>query len=269
MREAATHTRPMLATGDGNAEAGASGWFVPVLSVLAFVLVWQTAAWWAGEPHQLPSPASVLAKLVAAARTGDLFWHLGITLLRVAASFAIAMTLGTALGIAMGQNRALDRALQPWLILFLNMPALVVIVLAYIWIGLAESAAILAVAVNKIPNVVVTVREGTRALDRDLGAMAQVFRFGRLRTLRHVVLPQLAPYLVASARSGLALIWKIVLVVELMGRSNGVGFVIGLSFQLFDVATILAYALAFVAVVQALEWGVLQPWERHVGLWRR
>ena len=83
-----------------------------------------------------------------------------------------------------------------------------------------------------------------------------------------MILPQLAPFLAASARSGLALIWKIVLVVELLGRSNGVGFQLHLFFQLFDVPSILAYTIAFVIVVQVLELGVLQPWERHVGRWR-
>jgi NitT/TauT family transport system permease protein len=73
----------------------------------------------------------------------------------------------------------------------------------------------------------------------------------------------------AAARSGLALIWKIVLVVELLGRSNGVGFQLGLFFQLFDVAGILAYALAFIIVVQVIEWAILQPIERGLSQWRR
>ncbi|MDX1541292.1 MAG: ABC transporter permease subunit, partial [Geminicoccaceae bacterium] len=86
---------------------------------------------------------------------------------------------------------------------------------------------------------------------------------------RHVVLPQLYPYLTAAARSGLALIWKIVLVTELLGRSSGVGFQIGLYFQLFDVTSILAYTVAFVAVIQIIEWLVMLPLERHVTRWRR
>jgi NitT/TauT family transport system permease protein len=56
-------------------------------------------------------------------------------------------------------------------------------------------------------------REGARALDPALDRMATIFRLSRARRLRHVVLPQLAPYLVASARGGLALVWKIVLFV--------------------------------------------------------
>ena len=98
--------------------------------------------------------------------------------------------------------------------------------------------------------------------------MGKVFRFSRLKTLRHVVLPQLQPYFAAATRSGIALIWKIVLVVELLGRSNGVGFQIHLYFQLFDVATILAYTLVFVAVMLLVEYLFLQPLEKHSRRWR-
>jgi NitT/TauT family transport system permease protein len=179
------------------------------------------------------------------------------------------MLVGTALGILMGRSRLADALGQPWLIFFLNLPALVTIILAYIWIGLIESAALLAVALNKIPNVTVTVREGSRALDRGLLEMAQAFAVPHGRRLRHVILPQLYPYLLGAARSGLALIWKIVLVVELLGRSSGVGFQLGIYFQLFDVAAILAYAIAFILVVQLIEWGILQPLERRATQWRR
>ena len=79
----------------------------------------------------------------------------------------------------MGRSLPLDRFGHPWLVFFLNIPALVTIVLAYIWIGLTETAVIVAVAANKIPNVVVTLREGARALDRNLLEMAACFRIGR------------------------------------------------------------------------------------------
>ena len=91
---------------------------------------------------------------------------------------------------------------------------------------------------------------------------------GAWTRLRHVILPQLAPYLAAAARSGLSLVWKIVLIVELLGRPNGVGFEIGVAFQLFDVTRILAYALAFIAVMLAIETFLVQPLERHVARWR-
>jgi NitT/TauT family transport system permease protein len=236
-------------------------------SIVLLLLVWELASVLAGS-RLLPSPQAVLGVIGAEARSGALFVNLGITLARVAAAFLIAMTLGSVLGLLMGRDKSVDRFCDPWLIVLLNLPALVVIVLAYIWIGLNEVAAISAVALNKLPNTAVTVREGARALDRSLDEMAEVFVMPWPVRLRHVILPQLAPYLAAASRSGLSLVWKIVLIVELLGRSNGVGFEIGTAFQLFDVTRLLGYALPFTIIMLMIESFILQPIERHVSRWR-
>ena len=238
-----------------------------IASVALFVVVWQVTA---DVLHSrlLPSATAVLIALVHLCANGSLPLNLGITLARVVAAFVVAMVVGTAIGIVMGRSRTLDVLFDSWLVLLLNLPALVIIVLAYVWFGLTEAAAIGAVAVNKIPAVAVTLREGARALDRNYADMAQSFRIGRWRSLRHVIMPQLYPYIFAAARSGLALVWKIVLIVELLGMSNGVGFEIQLYFQQFDVTRILAYTIAFVAVIQLIEWAIFQPLERRAARWR-
>ena len=104
------------------------------------------------------------------------------------------------------------------MIFFLNLPALVVIVLCYLWIGLNEVAAIVAVSINKTAMVTVMIREGVRAMDPRIADMADVYRMGFWKRYHHVWMPQLAPFLSASVRNGLAVIWKIVLVVEFLGR---------------------------------------------------
>ena len=236
-------------------------------SVALLIVVWQLIAAAVGS-RLLPTASAVLIALVHMCADGSLPFNLGITLARVAAAFLVAMIVGTAIGIVMGRSRTIDVLFDSWLVLLLNLPALVIIVLAYVWFGLTEAAAIGAVAVNKIPAVAVTLREGARALDRSYAEMAQSFQIGRWRTLRHVIMPQLYPYIFAAARSGLALVWKIVLIVELLGRSNGVGFEIQLYFQQFDVTRILAYTIAFVAVIQSIEWAIFQPLERRAARWR-
>lgn len=241
---------------------------IRLLSLAALLLLWQIGAYFS-DPRRLPGPLLVFEAIYEEAMSGALFSNLAITLARVAAAFALAMSLGTAIGYLMGRNRLADRLLDPWLVALLNLPALVVIVLAYVWAGLTEVAAIGAVALNKLPNAVVLVREGARALDPQLEDMAQVFRFSRAARLRHLVLPQLAPYLAAATRSGLSLVWKIVLIVELLGRSNGVGFEINMAFQLFDMKLLLAYALPFIALMLCVENFLVQPLERHVSRWRR
>ena len=236
-------------------------------SIALLLVAWSVGAHLVG-PRLLPGPQAVGLAMIHEARTGALGFNLGVTLLRVAAAFTIAMVLGTVLGLAMGRAPTFDRLADPWLVVLLNLPALVIIVLAYIWAGLTETAAIAAVALNKLPLTTVTVREGARALDRTLDEMAAVFGMGRWARLRHVVLPQLAPYVAAAARSGLSLVWKIVLIVELLGRPNGVGFEIGVAFQLFDVTRILAYAVSFVIVMLAIETFLVQPLEQYATRWR-
>ncbi|MEN8801107.1 MAG: ABC transporter permease, partial [Thiogranum sp.] len=237
------------------------------VSLLGFLVVWQMAALAVNKPL-LPAPTVVLSTMWSDLTEGSLLYHLGITLARVAVSFLIAMALGTALGIVMGRYRDVDAALDSLLVLALNIPALVTIILCYIWFGLTETAAVTAVALNKIPTVVVTVREGARAVDRRLMEVAGVYRVSMWRTFVQVYLPQLYPYLMAAARSGLALIWKIVLVVELLGRSNGVGFQLGTFFQFFDITGILAYTFAFAAVVLVVEATLMRPLERRLTRWR-
>ncbi len=217
----------------------------------------------------LPSPFVVGKVFWQGCENGQIPFHLGMTLLRLIVSFGVAMLLGCALGILLGRNNKLDAFFDNWLVIFLNIPALVTIILCYVWFGLTEAAAILAVVVNKLPNVVVTIREGARALDQDLLEMARCYRFGTRKTLQHVVWPQLYPYVMGATRSGLALVWKIILVVELLGRSNGMGYQLHLFFQLFDVASILAYTLAFVAIIQSLEWLMLKPLDNKAQRWRR
>lgn len=237
-------------------------------SIGAALGLWAVAAQLVTRPALLPSPRQVAGVLVDLASSGALWLHLGATLGRVAAGFVIAMAIGAALGIWLGRSRRADGWLNALLIVALNLPALVIIVLCYIWIGLTEAAAVTAVAANKIPLVAVMLRDGARALSPQLDDMARAFALSGPARWRHVVLPQLAPHVASAARTGLAMIWKIVLVVEFMGRSSGVGFRIYMSFQLFDVKAVLAWALAFVTVMLLIDTLILRPWEARANRWR-
>ena len=238
------------------------------ISLILLIAIWHGLAVFINN-NTLPTPVVVLHVFWQEVESGDLPHHLGITLLRLIASFSIAMFLGCAIGILLGRNKKLDAFFDNWLIIFLNIPALVTIILCYVWFGLVESAAILAVVINKLPNVIVTIREGTKALDKDLLEMAHCYNFSKKKTFSHVIWPQLHPFVMAATRSGLALIWKIILVVELLGRSDGMGYQLHLFFQLFDVASILAYTIAFIAVIQAIELFLLKPLDNKALRWRR
>ena len=168
----------------------------------------------------------------------------------------------------MGRKEKIDEYLDGWLILALNIPALVTIILCFIWFGLNEVAAILAVAINKIPTVTVILREGTKAIDEKLVDVGKLYNLSKYELTKNIIIPQLFPYFVSAARSGLALIWKIVLVVELLGRSNGVGFKINEFFSMFDTTSILAYTLVFVFIIMSIEWFLVKPTEKKLTEWR-
>lgn len=247
-----------------------SAWYqasLRFLPLLVFLAIWQLFAVVLAT-DLLPTPLSVFESMWEHLQSGELFHHLGITLVRVAISFVLAMIIGVAFGMLMGSREVWDRALDTLIILGLNVPALVTIILCYIWFGLTETAAIFAVAVNKIPMVAIGIREGARAVENEFMEVGKAYRLSRKDIFFKIYLPQLYPYLFGSARNGLALIWKIVLVVELLGRSDGVGFQLGTFFQFFDIRSILAYTFAFAAVIFIIELVVMRPLESRLNRWR-
>jgi len=193
---------------------------------------------------------------------------MGKTLARAFLSFGLAMLLGTALGIMLGRKPWLDRLAASWLVVGLNLPAIVVAIIFYIWLGLTEAALVSAVVVNKLPLVITTIREGVRSFSPDYDELAAALRLSPIRRLRLIQFPQLLPFILAAARTGLSLIWKIVLVFELLGSDGGMGYRVSVLFQFFDITGILAYSAAFILVVLAVEYGLLRPFERRALAWR-
>jgi NitT/TauT family transport system permease protein len=237
------------------------------LFLTVFLVIWQVASLLL-ESDQLPGPWEVLQSLWYHLTEGDLLQSIIVTLRRVVLAFVLAMIVGILVGFLMGRYPLIDTILDGVLIMGLNIPALVIIILCYVWFGLVEAAAVAAVAINKMPLVAVTVREGVRAIDHQLLQVGEVFRVPLMRSLLRIYMPQLYPYLMAAARSGLSLIWKIVLVVELLGRSDGVGFQLNTFFQFFDITSILAYTLAFVLVIYSIESLLIRPLESYLTRWR-
>ena len=247
--------------------ANLSNSLIRVSSFVIFFLLWIIASFLI-ESTLLPGPQEVFEKIQSEYQKSELFFHTAITLRRVFISFLIAMIIGTVIGIVLGRKKNLNEFFDDWLLLGLNVPALVIIILCYVWFGLNEVAAIVAVSLNKIPMVAVIMREGARSLEKQFLEVAKFYNVQGKKLLVKVILPQLYPYLMSSARSGLSLIWKIVLVVELLGRSNGVGFKLFGFFQLFDITGILAYTFFFVAIILIIEFIFVRPIEKKLTEWR-
>lgn len=238
-----------------------------MLSLPLLLLIWQVLSMI--FVHRLfPSPTVVAQEMWEQATTGRLLSDLARTLTRAAIAFVSAMVVGTALGIAFGRVRWVDRLFSGWLLVGLNLPAIVIAIVLYIWLGLNELSLILAVVLNKVPLVIALTREGVRSFSSDLDELGTVFRMSAWRRLRLIFVPQLMPYVLAAGRTGLSLIWKIVLVFEVLGSDGGVGYRVSIMFQFFNIAGILAYTTSFILVVLAFEYGVMRQVERRVLRWR-
>jgi len=211
----------------------------------------------------IPGPVATFEFIIREFERGSMQKHLAATISRVVISFVISMGLGVVTGTLMGLYRRVDELLEAWVVAGLSIPRLVLFVSAYLIMGLNDRAAIVALTLSVLPTVIVQVREGTRAIDRKLVEMATAFRRSRLQIARRVILPQLMPYIVGTARTTLALAWKMVVLAELMGRTSGVGYQISFYYQMFNMPGILAYGITMMiilAIVDIVIMGGLQCW---------
>lgn len=211
----------------------------------------------------IPGPVATFEFIIREFERGAMQRHLTATIYRVMIAFAISMGLGVLLGTLMGIYRRVDELLEAWVIAGLSIPRLVLFVAAYLVLGLNDRAAILALTISVLPTVIVQVREGTRAVDRKLVEMAQAFRRSRVAIWRQVILPQLMPYIIGTARTTLSLAWKMVILAELTGRTSGVGYQISFYYQMFNMPGILAYGITMMillAIIDIVLMGGLQRW---------
>jgi NitT/TauT family transport system permease protein len=136
------------------------------------------------------------------------------------------------------------------------------------WLGLNERATVLAITWTTFPSIAVNIWQGVKAIDQRLIDMARVFRASRWKRTARVVIPQVLPYIMAAARFGLGVVWKVTVLVELLGRSDGIGYMLNYSFQMFNMADVFAWTLFFTLVMLIIELLVLKPLEHRLFRWR-
>ena len=238
---------------------GRWGW--PILGLLILLGCWPLASLLLGA-EIFPGPVATLKFLHAEVLRGALWGHVGITLWRVLTSFALALLLGVPLGWLLGTRPWLSALLAPWLAVGLTLPRILIMLVAYLLIGLNERALVVAITLILLPTAAVQVREGLRSLDPRLSEMARAFRVPAGRQWRTVTLPQLTPTLLGTARVTLSLAWKMVVFGEVFGRTSGVGYMISFYFQQFEMRGILAYGLVMTLILSGIDFGLAALGER-------
>ena len=238
-----------------------------VASILVLLLVWWLLSL-AFAPALVPKPWDTFVEVGAIIQSGDLLVEMGNTLRRVLVGFALAMVVSIPLGVFMGTLRSMESFFEPPVILGLTMPGLIWAVLAIMFFGLTELSAYAAVAVTILPMLTISIWQGTKSIDKDLVDMSQVFHAGPWSKIVDVILPQLVSHILAAIRYGLGLAWKVVVVVEMFGFSNGVGYRVVRGFNTFSMKTVLAWTITFLVVMIVIEFGMIGWLERSVTRWR-
>jgi NitT/TauT family transport system permease protein len=231
-------------------------------------LAWQGASHLAGS-DVLPGPVTSILAVAESSREGYLWSDIGITAFRVAGAFAIAFVAALAAGALLGRSRLAERLFGPWVTIGASVPSLVVIVIVYLTVGVNDQAAMIGTALIIAPVMTFPVADGVRAIDPELQEMARAFAVPKFMILRRVILPQTMPFIFTAARTGLSLTWRLMIFVELLGRSSGVGYRIQYFYNLVDMRRVVAAALPFIALMLLFEFGVLRPLERWAFRWRR
>ena len=239
-----------------------------LLSAIGLLLLWKAASLFF-LPTFLPSPMELLGNIVSIFSNASGYLVIGKTLQRVFAGLILSMLIGSSIGLIMGLRRSVGSFFDSWIMVLLTFPSISWAFLAVLWFGLSDVAPIFTVVLIVFPYVTMNVWEGTKALEKDLTDMATVFRAKRFLLLRKVFIPQLMPYVFSSLRISFALSWKIALVSEAFGASQGVGKELTYWFQGSRADMMLAWGTSFMALMVLIDALVLRPWETRVFSWRQ
>ena len=186
---------------------------ISALGIAAIVAVWWLVAKLIGSSIIVPTPIETIGSLLAEFRDPVYYRSILATLNRTSTGFAVALILGAAWGLAAGLSRSVDRFMRPALILIRATPVIALILLALIWFHASIAPAVVTLLMV-LPVVTENIRSGVRESSGSLLEMARVYRFGRWTTVRHIVIPSLRPYLVASAHAGFGMAYKVAVAAE-------------------------------------------------------
>jgi NitT/TauT family transport system permease protein len=239
------------------------------LALLCLVVL----AWWIASlslpVYVMPGPARVFGRIVELTRSADLPYNLVITLGRVLAGFAIAVVVGVPGGILLGSNRRLGTFFEPILPVMNTVSSAIWAIFAILWFGLSPLTPIFVVLMTALPLIITNVWQGTQAVNAEFVELAQAVRLSRAKTLVKIYIPSILPYFFSGARLAFSFGWRVSLVAETLGASSGVGYRLRQASDLIQTDQVFAWTIVQIAIMLAIEIGLLQPAEAYLFRWRR
>ncbi|WP_407942728.1 ABC transporter permease [Methylobacterium ajmalii] len=233
---------------------------------VGLALGWEAAvrAGWA-QGRLVPPPSRVLATLWGLAASGELWTHVLASLTRVAAGFGFGALAGILVGALTGTLPPVRRLIDPSLQALRAIPSIAWVPLFILWFGIFEASKITLIAVGVFFPVYLGVAGAIAGVDRKLVEVGRVFRLSRLALARRILLPAVLPATLVALRTGLGLGFMFVAAAELLGASEGLGYLLLDGQQLGKPDQIVAAILAFAALgklCDAVLVGLTQPLAR-------
>jgi NitT/TauT family transport system permease protein len=238
-----------------------------VTAPVLFLVAWQLIAPRL-EGELLPMPSEVVEAMWEQLRDGRLLEAFSVSLLRLAMGFALAMIIGSVVGLAMGLSQRVEAMLHDFVVVGLTFPYLIWGLLVAMWFGYGWIGPVLVVFIAGLPYVILNMSEGVHDVSKELRDMAAAYDVPRDRVLRHLIVPSLSPFFFASLRYGLANGWKGLILAEVFASDSGAGWHINSMRDYGDFAGVVGFAIYFALfsiVVERLVFGRLS---RRVFRWR-
>jgi NitT/TauT family transport system permease protein len=237
------------------------------------LLVVLLALWWLASLRMptfvLPGPQRVALALIALMYSHTFLPDLGITLWRVVAGFALAAVVGGPLGIVLGSNRTAAQLFEPLLSIVNTVSSAIWAVFAIIWFGISNATTIFVVFMTAMPLILTNVWQGAQTVDRQYVELARSFRMSPAQIMRKIYLPTILPHFFAGARLAFGFGWRVSLVAETIGSSNGIGYRLRQAADLVQTDQVFAWTVTLVVLMLILEGGVLKPLERRLFRWKK
>jgi sulfonate transport system permease protein len=238
------------------------------LSAIILVAVWQVAST-AGllSPRTLASPAQILATFWDLLASGELAWHLLVSLGRVTAGLAIGVTIGAGLAVIAGLSRLGEDLVDAPVQMLRTLPFLALVPLFILWFGIGETPKIALVALGTAFPIYLNLFAGIRGVEPRLAEMGRVFGLDRRGLIRHVVLPGALPSALVGLRYSLGVAWLSLVVAEQVNANAGIGYLINDARDFLRTDVILV-GLALYALLGLGADTLVRALERRLLAWR-
>ncbi|HPG41112.1 MAG TPA: ABC transporter permease [bacterium] len=210
--------------------------YLRILPIPLLIGVWEILAR-AGFLNRalFPSPSDVVLAFGKMTLSGELFFDIGATLLRVFFGFVFGSMLGILIGVLTARIKILDILFGQIIQILRPIPPIALVPLAVVWLGLGEFSKITIITWGVFFPVWVNTYIGVAGVDHSVIWAAQSLGANRRRVLFRVVLPASFRHVIAGMRVAIAIAFICVVVAEMLGASRGLGFRINTSYLVFRV----------------------------------